>query len=293
MIIVQKRRTQGGFLVPSGGEILWYGLAAAIPSDWEIVTYAQDCFVIGADTGGATDTVAGANSHYHNNPEETGAVEDHDHPITGSVNPATGSTGFYATANENSAPAGHDHPNRSGTSGSGGGHAHPMNSTKTATVYPPYHRLYWIRALKATAFPVGGIMMFDNMIANLPAGFFICDGQAHNSLTTPDLRDEFIFGAAKDADVGLTGGSETHVHENQDVEAAGGHAHGMSVNVGGAPSTKNASGYQGTTVASGGHGHNLTATSNADEDHPHTLGDTDPALSLPPHLLLYFVMRAE
>ncbi|MBG0770476.1 MAG: hypothetical protein H0S82_02145, partial [Anaerolineaceae bacterium] len=236
---------------------------------------------------------AGANSHYHNNPEETGAVENHAHPITGSVGNATGSTGFYATANDQSAPVGHDHPNQTGTSGSGGGHAHPLNSTKTAAVFPPYHRLYWIRALKVTAFPIGGILMWDDVIANLPGGFHVCDGQDHNSLTTPDLREEFIYGAAKDADVGLTGGSETHVHENEDVEAAGGHAHGMSVNVGGAPSSNNASGYEGTTVAAGGHGHNLTATSNADEDHIHELGDTDPASSLPPFLMLFFAMRTE
>lgn len=292
MIVGQKRRSVGGYLVPASGEILWYGLAAAVPANWEIVTYAFDCFVVGADTGDATDTPAGSNEHFHSNPAATSEEPDHQHPIHGSLDPASGSTGFYGTANENSAPAGHEHPGKDGLSGAAGKHTHPVAATKTAEVYPPYTRLYWIRAIRATAFPVGGIMMWDDVIANAPGGFYLCDGNAHNSLTTPDLRDEFIYGAAEDGDVGQSGGSETHVHENEDVSAAGSHPHSLSLSIGDAPSAKNASGYSGgTTVAEGGHGHGQGATSVSDANHTHPLDDTDPASSLPLYLMLYFIMR--
>ena len=294
MIVVQKRKRESGFSVPAGGEILWYGIASIIPSDWEVVTYAFDCFVMGADEGGASDTPAGSNEHFHNNPAASSEAPDHEHGIHGNVGPASGSTGFYPTTNNNyTAPAGHDHAQGNGTSGPGGGHAHPVLPTLSVSALPPYARLYWIRAIRSTAFPVGGIMMWDDVISNTPSGFFICDGEAHNGLTTPDLREDFIYCAAEDANVGQAGGSETHVHGNQNVVAAGGHPHSMSVSVGGAPSTENASGYQGTTVAAGGHGHGLSAVSDADPDHIHTLENTDPASSLPPFLLLYFVMRTE
>lgn len=291
MIIVQKRRTQGGFLMPGGGECLWYGLAAAVPADWEIVTFAYDCFVMGADTGGASDTPTSSNTHFHSNPAATSEEDDHIHPIHSSVGNASGSTGFYGTANSYTAPAGHGHASIAGNSQSDGGHDHSLAVTQNATVYPPYRRLYWIKAIRSTVFPVGGILMWDDDIAEAPEGFYLCDGEAHDSLTTPDLRDDFIYSASADGHVGAAGGAETHVHGNSVTGAAGAHSHGMSVNVGGSASSKNASGYEGTQVASGGHGHGLSATSNADDNHNHTLGNTLAASSLPPYLMLYFVMR--
>lgn len=291
MIIVQKRRSKHGFLVPAGGELLWYGVASGIPDGWEVVTYAANCFVMGADQNGAGDTPVGAADHSHSNPAATGAVGDHAHGITGVVGNASGSTGFYGTANSYTAPAGHGHGDGTGTSGAAGGHTHALTSTKLATVYPHYKRLYWIRATRDGTFPIGGIMIWDNAASGLPEGFYLCDGQTHDSLVTPDLRDEFIYGAAQDADVGLSGGAETHRHGNYGTEAAGGHTHGMSVSVGGSSSSKNASGYEGTRVASGGHGHGLSATSNTDDSHTHTVGDTDLASNLPPYLMLYFAMR--
>jgi hypothetical protein len=53
--------------------------------------------------------------------------------------------------------------------------------------------------------PAGLIAMWGGLVANIPAGWVLCDGQNG----TPDLRDRFIKGA----DVaGATGGSSTHTH---------------------------------------------------------------------------------
>jgi hypothetical protein len=42
--------------------------------------------------------------------------------------------------------------------------------------------------------PTGGIIMWSGTIANIPSGWYLCDG--NNS--TPDLRDKFIVGAKQD-----------------------------------------------------------------------------------------------
>ncbi len=291
MIVGQRRRGVKGYSVPAGGEILWNGIASAVPVDWEIVTYAYDCFVIGVTAGEASDVPAGSNEHFHANPAATSETPDHDHEITTGVGGATGGAiDHLSTANDKSSSPGHGHPGGSGSASSGGKHAHIVETTKVKAVYPPYVRLYWIRATKATAFPIGGIMLFDDLIANAPGGFYLCNGQEKNSLTTPDLRENFIYGAAKDADVNAKGGSLTHAHENQVIGAAGVHGHSLSGSVGTAATTKNASTYGGVAL-SGEHGHGLTGNSDQDPNHQHVFGDTEEASSLPLYLMLYFIMR--
>lgn len=54
--------------------------------------------------------------------------------------------------------------------------------------------------------PSGAIVMWGGLIANIPAGWLLCNGQNG----TPDLRDRFIKGATLEA--GATGGSATHTH---------------------------------------------------------------------------------
>lgn len=54
--------------------------------------------------------------------------------------------------------------------------------------------------------PGGVIVMWGGLVANIPAGWVLCDGQNG----TPDLRGLFIKGAS--GDPGATGGSATHTH---------------------------------------------------------------------------------
>ena len=56
--------------------------------------------------------------------------------------------------------------------------------------------------------PRGAIIMWSGSLANVPAGWALCDG----SNGTPDLRDRFIFGWTEGVDPGGTGGSSTHSH---------------------------------------------------------------------------------
>ena len=53
--------------------------------------------------------------------------------------------------------------------------------------------------------PSGGIIAWSGAIANIPTGWYLCDG----SNGTPDLRNRFILGAGGSYSVGATGGSST------------------------------------------------------------------------------------
>lgn len=50
--------------------------------------------------------------------------------------------------------------------------------------------------------------MWAGAVANIPAGWLLCNGLNN----TPDLRDRFVKGAANGANPGATGGSATHGH---------------------------------------------------------------------------------
>jgi hypothetical protein len=56
--------------------------------------------------------------------------------------------------------------------------------------------------------PAGAILLWHGLLANIPAGWVLCDG--NNG--TPDLRDKFIKGASAAENPGATGGNLTHSH---------------------------------------------------------------------------------
>lgn len=63
---------------------------------------------------------------------------------------------------------------------------------------------------EGASLPAGCILMWHGLLANIPSGFVLCDGQNG----TPDLRDKFVKGAAAGANPGATGGSATHTHND-------------------------------------------------------------------------------
>lgn len=292
VIIIQKRRSGGVGDIPEGGEILWYGIAADVPADWAIDVATEDVFVKGCAAGNQSDLKYGGATHLHTNPASVNTVAAHTHGITGTLNSAVGSVEYFQSGSGGVASAGHGHGSGSGTSGSGGSHGHTMSAPASAEIYPPYHRLYWIVAQVETELPVGGIVMWDDTLANLAISFGdklkVCDG----GNGTIDLKDKFIYGAAEDVDIGA-GGNLTHVHTNSDTGSGGTHTHSQGVTSGGASSSARASGYAGTGVSVGGHTHGLSVTSDADANHTHTIGNTLPASTRPPYLKLFFAMRTE
>ena len=57
--------------------------------------------------------------------------------------------------------------------------------------------------------PLGGIIIWSGAENAVPAGWALCNGQASNGRTTPDLRGRMVVGPSSGRGVGATGGSET------------------------------------------------------------------------------------
>lgn len=87
--------------------------------------------------------------------------------------------------------------------------------------------------------PKGTIKMWSGAIAQIPAGFALCDGGIYTAadgsqVTVPDLRDRFVVGAGRGYAVGETGGAAQvaltvdqlppHAHTGS-TDQAGEHTH--------------------------------------------------------------------
>lgn len=107
--------------------------------------------------------------------------------------------------------------------------------------------------------PSGVIAMWSGTNANIPSGWYLCDG--NNS--TPDLTDRFIIGRAAATNTNSTGGSNTvtlaeanlpsHTHDSGNLAAAAGgdHSHSFSGNT----SNTGAHSHSGSTSNTGSHNH--------------------------------------
>ena len=104
--------------------------------------------------------------------------------------------------------------------------------------------------------------MWSGLIANIPAGWLICDG----TFGTPDLRDSFIKGASADQDPGGTGGASSHTHPF----TSDGHVHNLVA---------------GDFIESGAVWSKHTSFSS-------DTGTTDAGSSLPPYFKLIFLMKS-
>lgn len=91
--------------------------------------------------------------------------------------------------------------------------------------------------LKVAGIPSGVICMWHGTIANIPAGWYLCNG----SNDTPNLLDRFILSVGESQDPGGTGGSNTHIHAKGSLGADSGGSHGHSIT--------------GTTAAGSSHTH--------------------------------------
>lgn len=175
--------------------------------------------------------------------------------------------------------------------------------------------------VEARMVPVGGIIMHAGTVAQIPAGWQLCDG----TNGTPDLRNRFIIGASqddagaakttvtgaptksggsKDAIVvahnhtGNTGGqSNDHTHSGY-TSSDGYHDHNVQVgNVGGRYTAAGADGAGASagTVSSGNGSHTHTiATYGASANHTHgfttdSTGASGANANLPPYYALAFI----
>lgn len=188
----------------------------------------------------------------------------------------------------------------------------------------------WFRYLEQLArkmVPVGAIIMWSGILAEIPAGWALCDGTNGK----PDLRNRFIYGAAAGgAAPGTVGGSAnavnishnhsvsitsgghsaSHTHTATTGTESGLHAHGPGAeryvvsNVSGATldfatiagAAFSALGHNSANTNDVSHTHDVT-TGGASNDHTHgvtgntsTDGSAGTNLNMPPYYVLAFIM---
>ncbi len=73
--------------------------------------------------------------------------------------------------------------------------------------------------------PIGGIIMWSGTIAEIPAGWALCDGGTYNSKLTPDLRDRFVVGAGSSYAPKATGGANSVTLSTSQIPS---HYHSMT-----------------------------------------------------------------
>ena len=164
------------------------------------------------------------------------------------------------------------------------------------------------------SFPSGGIIMWSGTVANIPSGWYLCDG----TNSTPNLKDRFIVGSTSDSgqthDIGDTGGansltlteaqlpSHTHGAGTLATNETGDHYHldGTVVDVAADASYGTTADTTNTRVPqSQSESKNLHAHTSTEGAHSHTIsgstGSTGSGSSIdnrPAYYALAFIMKA-
>ena len=119
-------------------------------------------------------------------------------------------------------------------------------------------------------FPSGGIIMWSGAIADIPAGWFLCDG----TNGTPNMIDKFIIGAGSTYNPGDTGGEATHTLTSAEIPI---HTHSIDT-------TTINSGGSAASVQNGADAPNGSRTSGS-------AGSGGAHNNLPPYYALAFIMK--
>ena len=146
----------------------------------------------------------------------------------------------------------------------------------------------WTNQTPGGGIPAGGIIMWSGTVANIPSGWYLCNG----SYGTPDLRDRFVVGAGSSYNPGNTGGSETvsistsnmpshnhsvsshshsipsHAHTvSSHSHTIGAHTHSFSGSGTGTSGVQSDNHYHsGNTSGAGAHGHSMTFGRGTDDN---------------------------
>ena len=146
------------------------------------------------------------------------------------------------------------------------------------------------------SFPLGGIVMWSGTIAQIPGGWYLCDGGTYGGLKTPDLRNRFIVGANDVTKTGTTSqtGPGFNVETGELIanytpgDIGGFTAHKLTIDE--MPAHVHSQGYQGS-ISNGIRGGSSgdvnqqvnTGSAGADDYHENR----------PPYYALAFIMKCE
>lgn len=211
--------------IPHRGLSFWN--SAALPAGRFLTSLGQGRYLKGAAAAGDGGGTFTAGAHDHDDAGHTHAIAAHTH-AAGTTGAGSGIGEGTTTAGATNATAAHTHPTGISGSNSGTSASTASASTATATPEPPYYSLGVIQNLSGfPALAVGDIAIWTGTLANIPAGWALCNGGG----VTPDLREKFIKGVTTLAGLGVTGGSVSHTHTAPaaHVHGPGTHTHTQSV----------------------------------------------------------------
>jgi hypothetical protein len=141
-----------------------------------------------------------------------------------------------------------------------------LTTTAKTSIQAAINELVTSVATAAARIPSGLISMWHGTIANIPSGWVLCDG----TNSTPDLRSKFVMGAADQAGMNATGGSNTTTLTTTQLPA---HTHtGTTASDGAHTHTFGAGGTNpsGLRYAGDGGSNGTTVTTSSSGIHTHT-----------------------
>lgn len=194
-------------LIPPNVVIPYIGLHASLPTNWSRETTIDAKFIKAWGTANPADT-GGATAHGHTGILHTHTPTDsHGHSVAVNAD-STSQTYGGTTNNDPIAQVGHDHPDFTITTRSGGDASNTIAYPSQANNnHPPYYSVIFIKAGSGAVLPDGALMFWNS--ATIPSGYLMCfDG----SNGAPALGNKYLRGASTGADSGATGGSLTHAH---------------------------------------------------------------------------------
>ncbi|MFX1321126.1 MAG: hypothetical protein ACFFAQ_05715 [Promethearchaeota archaeon] len=211
--------------IPIGLIVMWAGEIDSIPAGWELCNGSngtpdlRDKFIRGAPPGEDPGTLGGTISHSHTYTE----IPRHRHTIdTNGKSHSHG--GVDASPREIGALIWNYDVLRASTGWTNYKdvphiHSVPTIGLTTCTTeetdnLPPYFKVAFIMSTAATDdLPLGSITMWGDSIANIPSGWFPCNGETG----TPNLLNRFTQGVATGEQPGLIGGDVEHRHAYTEV----------------------------------------------------------------------------
>ena len=198
-------------------------------------------FIRGAAAGTDAGGTGGSSTHTHTSPSHTHTVGDHAHAskLCGSATTEFNgrTTGFVFSQTRISA-----HHNVSLDSQSLSDLSSTAIAVNAASSEPEYIQILGLmNSSGSSSTPLGIILPFIGTVAEIPAGWAICDGSGG----TIDMRNRQIKVTASNGSIGTTGGANSHNH----TTAAHGHTHGAHGHTVTQDSSSNASAATGASSA--------------------------------------------
>lgn len=277
--------------IPAGG-IVFYG-KTTVPTGWNVcdgnnsTPNLANKYLRGAAAGGNSGGTGGATSHLHSI-NHTHTARSHTHVI-GSGWDSDQNPDIHRNNWAGGGPATdhHTHTIYLNANTAEAGAAYTGTAGSAETVEPYYKKLLALyNNAGVGSKPKDIIALWLGTLADIPRGWILCDG----SNSTPDMRGFHLKVTTSTAEIGNTGGANTHSHaasNNHTHAATGTHSHtGYSSYVDDPNSTTGANG----NGVSKGHSHPSTSCSSATSSWNNTTVSANSSNNEPSYRTVAFIM---